>query len=61
MNNINEIKELLIDLSDEIDMHDYRSNWKEKSQELITKITNLIKNKENTENSYESVKDSLGF
>ena len=33
----------LISLSDEIDMSEYREDWKEKSQELITKITKEVK------------------
>ena len=40
---IEEIKDLLVDLSDEIDMHDYRDGWEEKSQALITRIMKLLR------------------
>lgn len=37
-----EIKDMLIRLSDLIDMHEYNENWEKEAQELITKISERI-------------------
>ena len=38
------VLDLLIELSDLIDMREYKDDWEDKAQELITQIANLIKN-----------------
>ena len=39
-----EALDLLVELSDLIDMRDYTDEWEDKAQKLITQIANLIKN-----------------
>lgn len=43
---MNTIQDMLVRLSDIIDMHDYDENWEIKAQGLITKISNELNPKE---------------
>lgn len=43
---MNTIQDMLIHLSDIIDMHDYDENWEIKAQGLITKIAKELKQPE---------------